>query len=143
MKTLWWMVFKIISGNHLVYRPTDRPTDRQAKQYTPSSSKGGIKKSQQKRLNIMLYILHILNIFNVHLCSTYIIKLYFKAFIPEMKLSIHTDHVIYFVIINFGWKKQISVCTDMKSFISRFVSITSDHHAVWGCSVFCSEWEIL
>ena len=24
----WRMVFKIISGNHLVYRPTDRPTNR-------------------------------------------------------------------------------------------------------------------
>jgi hypothetical protein len=32
MKTLWWIVFKIINENYAVYRWTDRPT--LAKQYT-------------------------------------------------------------------------------------------------------------
>jgi hypothetical protein len=40
MKTLWWILFKKISGNYVVYRQTDRQT--LAKQFTHSSSKGGI-----------------------------------------------------------------------------------------------------
>ena len=46
-KPISWFVHKLLIGNELVYRqsdrPTDQPTDRHpAKQYTPSSSKGGI-----------------------------------------------------------------------------------------------------
>ena len=42
------MVFKIISGNNLIYQPTNQQADRPtlAKQYTPSSSKGGIEIGQ-------------------------------------------------------------------------------------------------